>query len=89
MDDPTLTGLYTFDERYVPQDVTVLDRNMDGCTLTVSWVAPTNSVAGYRVYRSFLYDQHMTAIGITPNLSFIDSGVEQKRSYYYRVVSLY
>lgn len=79
-------SLFTYNSGYIPRNLNV---RSESSQLILSWVAPENTVTSYNIYRAFTYDQVFKRIGNTQDLTYIDSGVERDRTYYYRVTGLY
>ena len=83
---PTLTGLYQ-DPVFIPYDLKCLSLNQNELKLT--WSAPISGImSGYEIYRSFNDSEALVPIGYVTGLNFIDSGLEQLRTYYYRITSI-
>lgn len=83
--DYTLSGL-SGDVNYIPRNLTISSSTNSA---TLSWSAPVYTVSGYRIYRAFDYTETFQPIGYTTSLTYIDSGIEVNRPYYYRITSIY
>lgn len=72
---------------HIPQNVSVVSTTSG---ILLSWSPPASgTIYGYRIYRAYTYDQVLTPLAQISGLSYLDSGVQQNSSYYYRVTSIF
>lgn len=58
--------------------------------LVISWLAPSGViVSGYRIWRTENFSEALKSVGSTKSLSYIESGLENTKNYYYRITSLF
>lgn len=61
-------------------------------SVSLSWDPPEEAygtVTGYRVYRSYTYDQIMHPLAFVTTTGYIDEDLEQGREYFYRVTTVF
>ena len=83
----TLNSLLNYNPDFIPQTIVVGPDTTS--SINISWGAPTSGVSGYRVYRSEKYNNTFEPVTTLTGLNYIDSGLDQTKSYYYSVTSIY